>query len=61
MNPVALSVVIVQVVVMGVLGTPIAKSVGSTQTKTLCKTLIEPYIFTSDGFSIVSHIVSQIP
>lgn len=37
MNLVALSVVIVQVVVTVVLGTPTAKSVGNTQRKTLCK------------------------
>jgi len=54
-DPVALSVATVPVVVTAVLGTPIAKSAGNTQRKTLCETLIEPYIFTSDGFPIVSH------
>jgi len=54
-NPVALSVVIVPVVVTGVLGTRIAKSAGNTLRKTTCKTPIEPYIYTSNSFSTLSR------
>ena len=55
MNPVALSVATVPVVVTEVLGIRIAESVGDTQRKSLCKTAIQSHIFTTDSFSTLSR------